>query len=107
MAGVGRVGRATRRFVRDQANIAGIALITAELAVITADLVDAAKRDGKPREALAAARDLRELLAELSGGGGEPGPGAGGAAPGGVDGASSELESLLGSGPSLGDGTDS
>jgi len=103
MARVGRIGQATRRFVRERADLSGVARITAEMAVSVADLADAARLDGKPREALAALKELRELLGELDpkAAGGEPGAGDGPA--GGEPGPAEQLEGLLGSGPSVGD----
>ncbi|PKQ20175.1 MAG: hypothetical protein CVT66_06225 [Actinobacteria bacterium HGW-Actinobacteria-6] len=108
MAGVGRVGKEARRFVKESGDLVGLARITAEMVISVADVADACRRDGKPRESLAALRELRELLADLrpGGPGGEPGPGDGGADPGGVAGDTDELESLLGSGPSVGDRAD-
>lgn len=105
MAGVGRIGKEARRFIRESPELSGLARITGEMAVSVADLADTARLDGKPREALAALAALRDLLAELApkAAPGESGAGVGGAAAGGVRGPADELESVLGSGPVVGD----
>ena len=104
MAGVGRIGLAARRFVREHPNLSGVGRITAELAVATGDMADAARRAGDARSFLVAAKQLGELLGALEPkvAGGEPGSGDGGAGPGGV-GPADQLEELLGAGPAVGD----
>ena len=81
--------------------------MTGEIAINVADIADAARRAGKHRESLAALKELRALLGDLAAAKGAGGERAGGGGAGGGAGASAELESLLGSGPALGDGTDS
>ena len=106
MAGVGRIGRASRAFIAKRTDLDPMQSITAEIAVAMSDVADRAKRDGKPREFLAAVKALGETLDALrepSGASGEPGAGAGGASAGGsAGGPADELESLLGAGPALG-----
>lgn len=105
MAGVGRIGRASRAFIAKRSDLDPMQAITAEIAVGIADVADSARRAGKHREFLAAVKALGEVLDELAkaGGPGEPGAGDGGAAAGGGSGgAAHELESLLGAGPALG-----
>lgn len=104
MAGVGRIGAAARRFVREHPDLSGVSRIAAEVAVATGDVADAARRAGDARSFLSASKQLTELLGalEAKAAGGEPGGGDGGAGPGGV-GPADELEELLGAGPAVGD----
>lgn len=103
----------TVRLALDQAltgrTLVGLEVVVAEIARGTASLVDSARRAQDPRQFMAAADRLLRLTDRLDGkadqgdgdGGKRRGAG-GGAAPG----LTAELEDVLGSGPTLGDGED-
>ena len=65
MAGVGRIGRASRAFIAKRTDLDPMQSITAEIAVAMSDVADRAKRDGTPREFLAAVKALSETLDAL------------------------------------------
>lgn len=98
------IGAAARKLRKGKRE--GVEFVLQELAVATADLVDATRDAGDGKTFLASSKELQALLEKLGGRGERGGAGGAGAVEPAEDGGTGFLADIMGAGPEVRDAED-